>query len=157
MGSGKGKVRRSQAGIKAAPPSLQKTWCDASKWVEFIEDNGLEDGLLYEYYLGANAAKCSGDAATAKVFSELFADAVTVGAINLPEPYVAADFEFQISSGAPHGWVNRAAKVVLKGEPGLRTRGKSFPVCLHDETEMRHHHVDALRNYIDVFFGNTVE
>ena len=148
MGSGQGKSRRVQA-VDPWRRAKKEEYKDKN-WSEFTKNNGLDDVTLYEYYLGEGASQYSKDDAIAKVLSELLADAIVLGEVALPVPYTAADFEFQISSGAPHGWVNRAAKIVLKSAPKLKARRQIFPVVFSDKTEMGHH-------YVNMFFDEVSE
>ena len=92
MGSGKGKTRRVQTQVPT--PILQGLNKDVAfyldRWDKFVADGRLGRVPLYKYYLGnasPGVAECEG------VPQELFTDAVTVGAITLPKPYKAEDFE----------------------------------------------------------------
>jgi hypothetical protein len=101
MGSGKGRARRAQQ-VHHAVGNASEILVDEEKWGEFVDSGGLADVPIYGYYLQKNASKLITifqigelpDDADMKVVRELFADAVSVGAIVLPESYDADDFEF---------------------------------------------------------------
>jgi hypothetical protein len=69
------------------------------KWTEFIETAGLEGVKIYDYYLGYRSSPKYSDVERSRAAAELFADAVAVGAIVLPKPYVTGDFEVAHHSG----------------------------------------------------------
>ena len=106
-------------------------------WSDFIHGGGLGGVPLHEYYLegrfgGAGPkypARCE------KVLAELFADAVAVGAIVLPSPYVSDNFVFKVSAAQTNAYM------CLKDNPGklstdvLVTEIIAMPY-LHDFTKM---------------------
>ena len=114
MGSGKGKTRRTsglQPGsrITSGAPQLRAqtqktTWSPPpyiyedsfDKWTEFVHDSGLEGTNYFKYYLGDDYSVNNSATWTVpnmeKAFNELFEDAVAIGAIELPQSYVAEDF-----------------------------------------------------------------
>jgi hypothetical protein len=78
--------------IAEAPPRVSYS---RVIWAEFMKLSGLRKVNLHEYYLGSP----SPDASTAeyqKIITELFEDAVAVGALILPPPYKTKDFLFQV-------------------------------------------------------------
>ena len=107
------------------------------KWNEFVTSGGLRKVPLNKYYLESGFGG-SGSAYPAKceeVLSELFADAVAIGAVVLPAPYTVDNFRV---------WVNRRgdrAYVSFKENPG-RTGSRDGRVeipalpYLHDFTKM---------------------
>ena len=116
MGSGSGKARRAlgsqpklklkaQQVMRAPVPDASGIAVDEGKWDGFVASAGLSDLGMYSYYLGDEsvALLVPGsseellDGMVVEVVGELFADAVSVGAIVLPYPYNAADVEFRIS------------------------------------------------------------
>lgn len=96
MGSGKGRVRRSQAtGLSSGTsvvPAVSFQW---EKWTKFVRAGDLGKVRLYEYYLGKKYTNgVYSYAEHEKVITELFADSVSVGAFTLPSSYKAEDFLF---------------------------------------------------------------
>src|ERR1035437_794354 len=109
MGAGKGMARRGRAtrprlrgrvtrprlGAQTtlASPSVNNTVAFVEeKWEEFVRNAGTRATRLHDYYLGGSSEDASDDEC-AKIVSELFNDAVTVGAIVLPSGSAAADFQ----------------------------------------------------------------
>ena len=110
MGAGKGKARRGQVTVSSGEAIFAM---DMNKWQDFVSGSGLEGVTLREYYVEdftVNALGISPGAYT-KIIAEIFADAVAIGAIVLPKPYKADDFEFR------HILLGQYA-VHLKGRPG---------------------------------------
>ena len=96
MGSGKGKNKRAKA---AHAPIAQNTpqgdiVFDELKWDEFVQSN-LKGKNIYKYYLGTLPITVT-DYEHEQVMTELFEDAVAVGALPLPSPYQAKDFAIRI-------------------------------------------------------------
>src|ERR1035437_2941399 len=96
MGSGKGKTRRLRT---ARPQAVTETVAEKDKimfqqekWDEFIKDGGIWDEKFYDYYLEQPPEQFN-DKDYEQLMAELFADAVAVGALPLPEPYTCEDFE----------------------------------------------------------------
>jgi hypothetical protein len=83
---------------------------DYEKWDEFIRGTGLRGVGVREYYLGEDVVSAS-DVEVQKVFTELLADAVSVGAVVLPVPYTVASFEIRVVP-IPAG--GRDIKVIFK-------------------------------------------
>ena len=106
MGSGRGKNRRSQATTTPAAKGKRKPrWAEVfneSIWNEFVIDGDLKNYNLYKYYgvldASGNAPQQPSHADYEKVITELFADAVAIGAIALPSPHKAEDFAFKIGT-----------------------------------------------------------
>lgn len=133
MGSGKGKARRVQtASVKAvsATATIPRTKYDRRVWSQFVKDSELKSLSLREYYLGSYEnpnpktwGYLTEESVTVdgslKILTELFADAVDVGAIILPPPYNAADFEFAwdhsstLGRVSPHFFVSLTDKSCL--------------------------------------------
>jgi hypothetical protein len=113
MGAGKGKARRARMMPSEAPSKNKAITYKQGRWFEFLESNKLKKVGLYKYYLGEGAIMDRGGVARAgkgwndddheKVVTELFADAVEVGMITLPEDYEVEDFEFSYVPDRPHG------------------------------------------------------
>lgn len=102
MGSGSGKVRRARA---TSVGNGTAVLCDKQKWEEFVSSQGLEQLTLQEYYLGDSGLSGKSQHTTErykKIHIELFKDAVTVGAINIPNPYTVDDFKFKVKQ-SPDG------------------------------------------------------
>jgi hypothetical protein len=102
MGAGQGKTRRAQA--VASKPSERTVACEAlykaEVWAEFIRNAGIDGLRLQQYYLGHPLASSQqvSDQEYETILAGLFADAVTVGAIVLPDPYKIEDFQFKVGS-----------------------------------------------------------
>ncbi len=115
MGSGQGKSRRgqvvsprleAQASTRTPVPAAQRrnhlAVFQEQKWAEFLKKSDLEGTTIIKYYLGS-VPKTLVEADYEKMITELFADAVTVGAILLPvqyrhpAPYTVEDFVFTVS------------------------------------------------------------
>ena len=94
MGSGKGKSRRTNAAT-AALRTVAHATPDEEKWHDFVESCELASVGILRYYLGRSPRKLTAEDCEL-VLTELFSDAVTVGAIALPEPYKAEDFAFDV-------------------------------------------------------------
>src|ERR1039458_6940228 len=110
MGSGKGKTKRARA--VSSPPKRETTTkpekqsvtptrkkpiiqFEGAKWGNFVKNTSLKDVKLSRYYLNREARKENfSDYET--IIRELFADGVNAGAIPLPAPYHAEDFEFEL-------------------------------------------------------------
>ena len=94
MGSGKGKARRVPTSLGAKLRASVEFVPE--KWEEFVESSEMRGTSLTHYYCGENKnfQQLSMDDHQ-KVTTEIFNDAVAVGAIVLPEPFVAEDFEFR--------------------------------------------------------------
>src|ERR1035437_74686 len=102
MGSGQGKARRTsslqprlRAQATAVPVGSEKVMLRRKKWEEFVKNIALEGerGRVHHYYLGETKQSPT-NADYGKMITELFADAIAVKAIILPEPYTASSFEF---------------------------------------------------------------
>ena len=113
MGSGEGQTRRMQATAPTVGVLNKVLALDPDKWEEFVNESGIEHVSAYKYYLGTLPGKC-GAAEHEKVTTELFADAISVGALILPPPYIAADFEFKMVPGS----INKL-NIILKQQPEL--------------------------------------
>ena len=94
MGSGKGQNRRAQS-ILPSGDAITKydVRFHRRKWDEFLNSNDLGNMNIYKYYIGSIPYTRTAENIL-KVLKELFTDAVTIGAINLPTPYKAEDFTF---------------------------------------------------------------
>src|ERR1039458_2233951 len=110
MGAGQGKTRRAQ---QAQPANKEAVHNKPEKWEEFIKNSGLTSAKLHQYYL-KNTPKPLTHEDYNKLMNELFADCVAVGAITLPNPYEAKDFEFKVRiNNSPKGFAG--ANITLKG------------------------------------------
>src|ERR1039457_6647606 len=113
MGSGKGRARRAQA-----KKSLDVVF-NATKWYDFVQDGEVEQVRVDEYYLGGEDDGLD-EADYERIYSELFADAVVVGAVSLPAGYAPDDFEFRVGGIAQHVHDRDGAddvRVALKSNP----------------------------------------
>src|ERR1035437_7383849 len=126
MGSGKGKSRRARAAHSdqvSAPAATPAVLYSPEKWKEFAENGELERVRILRYYLGQipqRNTKISLEELNElyeKAATELFTDAVAVGAITLPSPYSVDDFEFKIATGETiDKW---QINICLRGNPEL--------------------------------------
>src|ERR1039458_345963 len=100
MGSGKGKARRAQVASAAGRAYVaregQEVKWDVNQWNEFVAGESMKNVMVDEYYLSKGAMKSTLEN-YGVVFSELFADAVAVGAIVLPDGISVDDFRFVVS------------------------------------------------------------
>src|ERR1039458_8567626 len=96
MGSGKGQTKRVQARHIIEKVESDGVTCDPAKWEEFVQDNGRGSIKLFQYYLGSGTDQPTAEEYE-KLFSELLADAVTVGAIAFPDPYKPEDFQIIVT------------------------------------------------------------
>jgi hypothetical protein len=119
MGSGKGRTRRAQ--VSTAPAFSGVSSFQRGKWNNFVFSNGLDSITLRQYYL-SNASHQITNKDYEVVVSELFADAVTVGAVVLPEPYEVDDFQIEISDAEAHDAYELFGTVSLKSKPKLKKR-----------------------------------
>src|ERR1035437_3013850 len=115
MGSGKGKTRRALAAAQLREKTAEKTdkiVFQQDKWVEFVKSGSIWEEEFYGYYLEENPNANLEDGRVPphlededyrKLMIELFTDAVSVGAIALPEPYNCEDFEFVSNKGDGFG------------------------------------------------------
>jgi hypothetical protein len=90
------------------------------KWERFVVNSGAGGVDALTYYLGeAPSQLTSSD--QEKFFAELFTDAVDVGAIVLPSPYVAENFVFEADVNKNDYEYTKAAymRVFLKSEPSV--------------------------------------
>jgi hypothetical protein len=118
MGGGKGKSRRVRSVTLSSQPAqvLTEKW---TEWQEFVWGSKMGDVQLHEYYLGTAPEELTSEDYE-KLLTELFSDAVAVGAIALPDPYRPDDFAFRIvgDKSTNVGWRRDAdAEIVLKSEP----------------------------------------
>src|ERR1039458_2180378 len=120
MGSGRGQARRTQKPFMQIPTRPTQ---EMPKWGEFVKTSGLEKTRVFAYYL--NDAHTQGHAyfEREKLTTELFQDAVSVGAITLPPPYKVDDFEFRVEHGK--GLRTIGSDAFLKTQPRLDRRGIS--------------------------------
>ena len=119
MGSGKGKNRRAQApSATSNPETTEHVAYDADKWREFTNSEGLWGMRVYDYYLGEGNDRYPTKKEYEKVMSELFQDAVDVGAFSLPSPYKAKDFVFQALTDVSRT-EEQEIKISLKNKPNL--------------------------------------
>src|ERR1035437_1474097 len=100
MGSGRGKHRRARSATPATAwrKGPLRVYYDYGSWREFLERVGIQDQKLHSYYLGKKRSSGIGEMHDKNEFvvQSLFNDAVKVGAIILPKPYIAEDFAFRI-------------------------------------------------------------
>ena len=125
MGSGKGKTRRVRALARSRRVAAVYQ-CTAGtlkynpeKWQGFVDAAGTDYVNAHSYYLDYVPKKELVAAEYEKILNGLFSDGVEVGAVVLPDGYVAENFEFKIETFS----VNRingvfphtVARVTLKG------------------------------------------
>src|ERR1039458_6255214 len=101
MGSGKGRAKRAQGipASKALPRGPQPLIVSPGqqKWHDFVANSELEDVNIHEYYLGHTYPSPT-DEGYEKMVTELFADAVEVGAVVIPDELRAEDFTFKMGN-----------------------------------------------------------
>src|ERR1035437_1491374 len=97
MGSGKGKSKRAQA-LAAKVEAEDGVVHIPRKWREFLDESGLGSTKLYRYYLGRSGIPPLSQAECLKLLNELFADAVEMGVIILPDQHVKEDFIITVES-----------------------------------------------------------
>ena len=113
MGSGKGRTRRAQA-TSFAKQGQEVTW-DVDKWNEFVDGETMKNVMVDEYYLSKGAMESALEN-YGLVFSELFADAVAVGAIVLPDGVNVDDFRFVVGPFSNEPRHGRADVYIFKGD-----------------------------------------
>src|ERR1035437_7058916 len=98
MGAGKGQVRRArqEPTIVGSMHKDAGATYDWRPWLDFIQGRGLENVSSTRYYLGQGTPPRSDEEAS-KVLMELFLDSVAVGALKIPSPYTAEDFQIEVS------------------------------------------------------------
>src|ERR1017187_7003246 len=137
MGSGKGKMRRvgsaccnleDQPVIATSEVAgvVTEKW---AQWQQFTWGSSSADVSLHEYYLG-HAPEDITDEEYEKLLAELFADAVVVGAIALPDPYKPADFSFRIINSKIGFSKIVDAEITLKNNPEVRGVFRNVNQCL---------------------------
>jgi hypothetical protein len=98
---------------------------DYGKWADFLAGGELDDVSVFKYYLGdkGGAARTRENMPVEdleKLATELFADVVAIGAVELPDGYSADDFEFKI---VPNEFAQKSrwkrTEVRLKKHPQL--------------------------------------
>ena len=117
MGSGRGQTRRAQTvaeTTKTANTTGKPVTFKQKKWEKFARDSKLNSNKLQQYYLGKSTSVLMTDTDYEQVLSELLADAATVGAITIPSPHQAEDFEFHVGY-SPETWL--LAEIAFKNEP----------------------------------------
>ena len=95
MGSGKGKTRRARIVVARAQPA--PLVFDRGIWDNFVETSGVKTTKLLYYYLGRDPAAWTNEGYL-RATLDMFADAVSVGAIALPSGCSVDDFEFSINN-----------------------------------------------------------
>ena len=101
MGSGRGQARRAK-GLVVSGARERSLSYNRDEWVKFVEEMGVKNTGLYQYYLGPlERGHLFSDADHEKVMTELFADMIDAGAFTLPDPYAAEDFEFEMMGRLP--------------------------------------------------------
>src|ERR1035437_2896066 len=137
MGSGKGQTRRAQTATleETIPQGFQGASYNGKKWADFMDSSECRAVPLYEYYLGfpEKIADYTLEEEE-KVVTELFLDALHVGAIVLPQPHVADDFRFVCSAGSIPEKGGRQVRVVLKSHPDLEGLRSPAPYLLRRNT-----------------------
>jgi hypothetical protein len=97
MGAGRGKTRRASAVLANPTPEMrsEQVLCRPDEWDAFVSNVRLRKDNLHRYYLGEEPLQVTHED-YAKILTELFADAVQVGAIVLPEGYNAESFQLAV-------------------------------------------------------------
>src|ERR1022692_1145024 len=114
MGSGRGATKRVQT-VSAQTTSPTVVY-DYKKWGEFLEKSGLRNVKACKYYLGRDEHWTAySEEEYTKLITDLFADAVEVGVLELPSFYVAENFEFQVRRR--DGFVYPYVRMLPKNQP----------------------------------------
>ena len=107
MGAGQGKMRRVlRPGLESgaqAKAAVNRASFDRAKWEKFVAESGLERVRISDYPLGRDAeVTVLLITPHQKMVTELFQDAVAVGALTLPDAYGAEDFQFNVDGVMPN-------------------------------------------------------
>src|ERR1039458_1241714 len=132
MGAGKGKNKRTQTKTTHKTTNTQPHHTvnyNAQKWTDFTTTVKIEKTTLDQYYTGGSMDGQSwlddtiAHPGYEKIYNELFADAVTVGAITLPNPYTVQDFHFELFNKYDPELKTDITnvKVVLTSNPTIQT------------------------------------
>ena len=101
MGSGQGKARRAQVVSIGARPTLPSL----EKWRSFVEQNHLKNVTLGSYYLGGFFGPA--DAREFELIAkEMCQDAVSLGAIILPQGMKIEDLNFKLENNPRTNYPN---------------------------------------------------
>jgi hypothetical protein len=144
MGSGKGQSRRALAAATTSSPA--RAAFQGSKWQSFVMDSIPERTSLNEYYCHGRQSPLSvkkADLYWNKLATDLFLDAVTVGAISIPGQYSPEDFEFRQIPTVPVEDGHEA--ISLKNKPRRQEALPAFSV-LDDHGPMTNSSVVNLIN-----------
>ena len=87
------------------------------KWRDFLLDSGLDYTKLYRYYLKRGSLPMPSQAEYQTLLDELFADAVDMDVIVLPDQYTREDFKIVVK---PHQSFGFIAEISLKSNPNRR-------------------------------------
>ena len=100
--------------MASKPPARKMTVAEGKqKWQEFVLGSGLKNVGLQKYYLGKAGRLARWE--YERLATEMFRDATNIGAIIIPEPHQAEDFQFKI-------WMHAASngqklRMFLKSKP----------------------------------------
>jgi hypothetical protein len=97
MGAGKGKSKRAQSTLPAALNSTTVSY-NEDAWARFVHEIDWAGTHVYDYYLCQNDIWEHTSEEHEKVATELFADAVDVGALILPPGCTSKEFQFKIEA-----------------------------------------------------------
>ena len=132
MGAGQGKNRRA-SGLQPQLRTKNSVMVpagtaefDTEKWNEFVEGGELAKVKLYDYYLGERADENYTNAEHGQVLTELLLDAETVGALSLPSPYKAEDFQLVVEDDADGNVRLKRVQLSLKGKPEKGQAGFAY-------------------------------
>src|ERR1035437_3757109 len=87
------------------------------KWRDFLHDSGLDYTKLYRYYLKRGSLPTPSQAEYQTLLDELFADAVDMDVVVLPDQYTREDFKIVVR---PHQSFGFIAEISLKSNPNRR-------------------------------------
>ena len=123
MGSGRGVTKRVR--VSSAQIISPVAVYNYEKWAEFLEKSGLRNVKACKYYLGRDEHWTAySEEEHSRLITDLFADAVTVGALELPDPYVAHDFKFRVRRR--DGFVYPYVRMSPKKQPKAHTANPGF-------------------------------
>ena|ERR1035437_2478443 len=102
---------------RGAASTLQpygKVLVQVGRWEEFVRTSGVGGVNLHKYYVPGSGIRLT-NAEYELLLRELFTDAVAVGAIVLPAPYVSGDLLFKMASAEKI--YRKQVQLSLKGRP----------------------------------------
>src|ERR1039458_4211841 len=131
MGTGRGKSRRAQA-LASKSPGTQRLSFERQKWDDFVQNSGMGEVKAYRYYRWPPKKSVVFYDAE-EMITELFMDAVDVGAIFIPDGYSAEDFVFKKAFSLLSG---NKMEINLKGKPKNDDFDSGFYLTISKEMKL---------------------